>query len=196
MAKKAILIANIDTADFNNNGITKKLIGQAKGLSSCGYDVDILSNWKNEVRLNGSMILQNSLPKLISKLNWYKPLYTVFSANYDLLWLRHHVVTPDLIRFLDYVKSQSYDTKIIIDLPTYPYNQEWRGVKGSLALLIDKTYAKKLHRYVDLITHSGPETELFGIRTVKLSNGIDISEVPLNTSTNPELTNIVAIGKW
>ncbi len=61
MAKKAVLIANIDTADINNNGITKILMGKAKGLSSCDYDVDILSNWKNEVRLNGSMIHQNRM---------------------------------------------------------------------------------------------------------------------------------------
>jgi len=196
MAKKALLIANIDTADINNTGITHKLSGQAKGLSSCGYSVDIISNLGNQVILNSSKIHQIKGPALWNKLNWYKSLSEVGSNHYKLVWLRHHVVTPDMIRFLQKAKIQNKRIKIVLDLPTYPYDQEWSGIRGALALLMDRINSKKLRKFVDLITHSGSEQEIFGIPTVKMTNGIDPSDIQFSQSFNQELTNLMAIAKW
>ena len=67
--------------------------------------------------------------------------------------------------------------KIILELPTYPYDLEIK--KDNIFTKLDKKYRLNLYKYVDRIVTYSDDEEIFGIKTIKISNGIDIEKISI-----------------
>jgi len=195
--KNAIIIYRVDKSNPANAGVIQKLQGQAEGLESCNYKVDYLTHDKKNIYLNQTSIHKFSRfqQSKIKKLFFYNYIRALIS--YDLYIIRHTVSTPAFLSWLKRIKSTNHKAKILIDMPTYPYQLEWRGWLGKNVLWMDRNYNQDLHKYVELILHSGPEKSIFAIPTFHMSNGITDSQIvePLRQSKNAKLT-MVAIAKW
>jgi hypothetical protein len=196
MVKRALLIANVDLADVNNAGVALKINGQAQALRDDGLIVDTVYNIGTNIVLNKKTIKQLSGLSIQRKLTWFSHLQQIDIKAYNLIWLRHQVCTPSMITFLDTVRQDHPDITIIMDMPTYPYDQEWSGLLGYAAMSMDRHYRSKLKDYVDLVTHSGPEREIFDIPTVSMTNGIDVDQFEEAAPEEKDHTHILAIGKW
>lgn len=71
--------------------------------------------------------------------------------------------------------------KIILEIPTYPYDGEkinHTGIKKK-KYWIEKKYRKSLYKYVDRVVTFSEDDEIFGIKTIKISNGIDLETISL-----------------
>jgi hypothetical protein len=197
---KTLIIYRIDKNDLSNHGVVSKMNGQIKALYGLGHDVDYVVNVGPNIFMNQTCIYTAPfLQTLLSfKFFWFKHITkTVLAQQYDLIFIRYGLSTPYFHSFLKKIKLKYPSTKIVIDLPTYPYHQEWTGFFGQLVLLIDRVYKKHLYKYVTAITHSGEDKTIFGIPVVKLSNGIDIDTFPkriIPPFSQP--FNMVAVGKW
>lgn len=73
--------------------------------------------------------------------------------------------------------------KIFLEIPTYPYDQEYFSIKEKIELYTDKLFRHTFCKYVDAIITYSNDTEIFGKRTIRLSNGIDFNHIPLRNST-------------
>ncbi|MEZ9235314.1 glycosyltransferase [Shewanella sp. 10N.286.52.A9] len=100
----------------------------------------------------------------------------------DVVYIRYtHFSSPSFIVFTQ--KLKSIGVKIIIEVPTYPYDYEYKklGLTSNLKLLIDKFYRKRLSKYIDkCVTFTAVEDDIFGIDTLQISNAVSADNVKSN----------------
>lgn len=105
------------------------------------------------------------------------------AAN-DFLYIRKPIFTQKFIRFLSEIKAKNPSLKIVVEIPTYPYDDEMKSFVDRVFLIRDRHNRKRLHKYVDRIADLSRHDEIFGIPTLPLINGIDLS---LHTPRTPSL---------
>ena len=101
---------------------------------------------------------------------------------------------PWLIRLFKRLKKLG--VKSVTEIPTYPYDQEFVGFPflTRLGLKIDKLFRHQLAKQMEaIVTFSEAET-IFGQRTVRISNGVDMDSIPLHNYRAPEDNSIHLIG--
>lgn len=99
-------------------------------------------------------------------------------ADADFLYIRRpRFISKDFVAFLKRVKLSNPQIKIVMEIPTYPYDSEMMTLKRYPALIKDRIYRKRITSLVDRIADlSGSET-IFGISTIPFINGVDLERV-------------------
>ena len=84
--------------------------------------------------------------------------------------------------------------KIVMEIPTYPYDQEYTKLSDKTKLFVDQCFrnifAKQLSR---IVTFSSYKT-IFGISTIQISNGIDFDQIKLKKQINDTSKELHLIG--
>ena len=89
-----------------------------------------------------------------------------------------------------------------MEIPTYPYDQEYKGLPlpYQRILFFDKCFRKQLARYVDKIVTFSDHEQIWGRPTIKISNGIDFSQIrvkqPSPPHTDLRLIAVATIHPW
>ena len=111
----------------------------------------------------------------------------------DWNYCRYPLADAAFIKLLKYVTEQG--GKNIIEVPTYPYDQELSGsLTGDIVLLFDKTYQKKISKYVNIIASFGWNEPIFGIQTICIVNGVDVSTItPRKVIDHGDCINLLAV---
>lgn len=173
------------------------------------YYVSFLKNWgvgiqsKIDMHLdifkeNGYDVQYLVLEKSIMK--FYRYLYRVipfFSENdYKLLdaiekdsyvYIRYGKM--DFQGYLAIRKMKKRVKKIIVELPTYPYDNEKSKVYKLLDYK-DKYWRYKLYKYIDkIVTYSNDEF-IFGVDTIQSSNFVDFNKVKIVSGKERERNRI------
>ena len=92
--------------------------------------------------------------------------------------------------------------KAVMEIPTYPYDQEFEGFSRTerLQLRIDKMFRKGLARRLEAIVTFTSEQRIFGQRTIRISNGVDLESMPLHqkldTSEELHLIGVAEVHYW
>ena len=68
-----------------------------------------------------------------------------------------------------------------MEIPTYPYDLEYKGFpwRARLGLYIDQLFRKQLASQIDAVITYSDYQEIFGQRTIQISNGVDFDTIPL-----------------
>ena len=71
--------------------------------------------------------------------------------------------------------------KIILEIPTYPYDLEYTNVNflAKLKHSIEKIYRQKMKKYIDRIVTFTNDEEIFGIKTISINNGISLEDISI-----------------
>jgi glycosyltransferase involved in cell wall biosynthesis len=79
-------------------------------------------------------------------------------------------------------RLQADDIKSVMEVPTYPYDGEFATLplKYRIEHIFDKMFRCKLASYMDAIVTFTDEQEIFGQRTICISNGVDFDSIPLH----------------
>ena len=96
----------------------------------------------------------------------------------DFLYVRRNVADREYIRFWKEIKRRYPECKIIIEIFTYPYDKDdfgkWNAWPFYLKELI---YRPRLKRYVDRFVTYTEDEEIFGVPTIRSTNGIHVENV-------------------
>lgn len=192
----------------DHSGISKKKLGQIKGLKECGYSVvncfyavnqksgDRLWMVDDKVLVN----LDSGIQAKIKKRIFYKPLTNYIKQHkIELVYMRsEHNASPFLIHFVRQLRKVG--VKTVMEIPTYPYDQEYITFKSKCFLLIDKIFRKFLAKELYSIVTYSNEENIFGKRTIRISNGIDFSSIRLKEKKSHEgelhLIGVAEIHYW
>lgn len=159
-----------------SSGITKKILAQAKAL-------DVLVGCRLEIMEHRP----RKLPRIMRGI-WIRLPYTGISNCWfykekfkgaKFICIRREAIDQSFIRFLKKVKRESPETKLLLELPNYPYNQG-KGRYGRFGYpfyLKNKFGVLKLKEAVDRIVTYSNHKEIFGIKTINITNGIDFELV-------------------
>ncbi|MGL5965499.1 MAG: glycosyltransferase, partial [Fusobacteriaceae bacterium] len=183
-------------------GVRKKIEFQKKSFKKLGYQtneikVDFLKGhqnlfYENKVLLNNLTVNATSFKeKIIKNLEWKKVCTVVkdkvIENDIDLIYIRYPGSNKYFIKFLKKIKMNNI--KIIIEIPTYPYDKESKKIH--ISKILDKIYRQKLYKYVDKIVTYSEDKEIWGIPCINISNGIDLEEVKMVNKKSRDTNKIV-----
>lgn len=107
----------------------------------------------------------------------YEKIFDMIDDKPDFLYIRFVPVDRRFLGFIKKLREQYPGTKILMEIPTYPYEGE---LTGSLTMFPfyfkDIFYRKELRRYVDRIVTFSEDEEIFGIPTIRTRNGIVVDD--------------------
>ena len=175
---KGIFLYNKRIVQKKITGIDKKVLWQVEALNRNGCEcklVQLYDSHKYKLgkclgMIRARMLFGNAEPNIKWKQEY---------ANVDFLYFRR----PDAISFawlklLNKLKKINPNIKIIMEIPNYPYDDEL-GLKliNRPLLFKDKIFRKQLKYVVDRVAVQNDVEMIWGIKTIRFTNGINFDEI-------------------
>ena len=185
------------------SGISKKIHYQVKGLRENGYKVHLcyydFDNRGHRCRFVDGKIIKDYGKGVFAGLRQridYDCVYDYCRMNgIQFVYARcFQNANPWLIRFFKRLKKLG--VKSVTEIPTYPYDQEFVGFPfmTRMGLKVDQLFRKALYKQMNaIVTFSDAET-IFGQRTIRISNGVDMDSIPLHDYHAPSDGSVHLIG--
>lgn len=184
-----------------SSGITKKVRYQIKALRACGLDVrtcyyEVTQDGHRQWKADHEVLVdfgQGTLAKMKKRFRFDAIVRYVAREDIRFVYIRSfHNANPFTIHLVNQLRKRG--AKVVMEIPTYPYDQEYNTRRMKLDLAIDKCFRHRLCKAVDrIVTFSNADT-IFGGRTIRISNGIDFDAIPLKTRTNDTTHELHLIG--
>lgn len=183
------------------NGISKKIRYQVKALRECGADVrmcyyQITDNGRRCWMVNNEVIADLGYGKMAkAKKRFFFNSICEYAQHegIEFVYIRSfHNANPFTIRLIRKLKQET--GHVVMEIPTYPYDQEYASPGMKLKLCIDRLFRKKLARQLDAIITFSEAKTIFGIPAIRISNGIDFDAVPLKQHINDTSDELHLIG--
>ncbi len=206
MTRKGIYYCRINSHDPVNKGAVQKCHGLMEGFRSLGWDMDIV--WYSEagILVNDQVVFR--FPFATTTEAWRNVLFnhllfdqqvlkTVNFAQYELFFVRYPLSHPGFLRLLRKAKLTNPALKILLEIPTYPYHLEHSGIARRLQMGVDKLCSRYLKNWVDKTVHYGQFEHIFGIPSIALRNGVEVSAIPVSKAiSQPGVLRLLAVGNW
>lgn len=196
---KGAYLTIIDTNIKNNFGVIKKINHQILAFQKLGCSMDFFHFHNQNAAING-VVKNLSKKRAFNKFQGDSYLYNLFLNNdsfekYDFLYIRYPKASPFFISFLKKLKLQNYNIKVINEIPTYPYEHQWKTIRSKLIQYIDYLYRRNLYKYIDRIVTFYGQNLIFNIPTIKIGNGIntDNSKIITRNDSNEKIIRLVCI---
>lgn len=197
---KGLYVAAIDLNKEEYFGVYKKIQGQLKAFNLLGVKMDSAFIKDLKIIKNGNVIDKNLAKP------WYVSFHKLLleelknsSLNYDFIYIRF---SRNDIYFLKLIKYLSKNNKkVIVEIPTYPYDEEFDySIKQNIYRIIDKYVTNKMHKYVYRIATTNSLNEIFGVKTIQIRNGVDTESIKVvdgnSDNDNINLVGIANLAKW
>ena len=185
------------------SGISKKIHYQVKGLREDGYEVHLcyydFDNRGHRCRYVDEEIIKDYGKGMLAGLRQridYDCIYDYCKLNdIQLIYARcFQNANPWLICFFRRIKDLGI--KSVTEIPTYPYDAEFVGFPfmTRMGLKIDQLFRRQLYQQMNAIVTFSDAEQIFGQRTIRISNGVDMDSIPLHDYHAPSDGSIHLIG--
>lgn len=187
-----------------HNGISKKIWGQISGLQQngaavtlCYYSVEASGHrvWKadDEVLVD---LGKGTLAKIQKRVDYRALSHYISENKFSLVYMRSdHNANPFTVHLVKQIRMSG--AKVVMEVPTYPYDQEYDTPKMQLELLVDRLYRRQLAHQLDAVVTFSDVDVIFGQHTLKISNGIDFDVIPLRypVEKDKEAIHLLAVAE-
>lgn len=189
-----------------SNGISKKISYQVDALKACGMETHLCYMEENSSKkrlVDGTIIADygNGGMSKILKRTEFSSIYKYAKDNgIELVYIRsNHNANPFTIRMVKKMKKAGM--KVVMEIPTYPYDSEYEAQGMSRQIFQDKLFRNQLAKHLDAIVTFSDYEQIFGQRTIRISNGIDFNSVKVketvnDTSKELNLIGVAEIHRW
>jgi hypothetical protein len=171
-------------------GVEKKINSQIKVFKQSGFDVEFI---------NLVYSAKNSIIKKISRrVNIFYPIsydgdFTEFNIKSEILYIRYRHFDYPFFRFLKKFRNKG-GKLIIIEMPTYPFSKEIKGILSKLILVKSYFFSLFINKYIDFIVTYSDHDRIYKIPTIKITNGIDVSAIKVKQKLElKDCVNIIAV---
>lgn len=182
-----------------NNGISKKIRYQTDAMKSLGHHVHIcyMEEGTAKRRLVDYEVIAdygNGLLSKIKKRTEFSSIVNyVISNKIDFVYIRsNHNANLFTIKMAKRLKKEGI--KIVLEIPTYPYDQEYGSWWFKRQILQDKIFRKLFVKQIDAIVTFSDDNTIFGQRAINISNGIDFDNIKLKPQQNDTSKELNLIG--
>lgn len=172
-------------------GIDRKVLSQIKMFSDAGLECDF-RYCRRPTSFFGKAI--SCLPFMPDGVDWPSPCEL---GDLDFLYIRRPVyISATFLKFLRGFRAKNPHAIVLYEIPTYPYDAEMGGF-NSVALIKDKHHRSELNGLIDYIVDLGGRTEIFGLPTIQITNGIDFDVVSRRkASLDGNAVNVLAVAAF
>jgi glycosyltransferase involved in cell wall biosynthesis len=192
---------------FNpNNGISKKISYQLDAFKANGHETHLCYMDENESkrRIVDDKVIANygngKRGKILKRTEFGSIVDYAVKNSIEFVYIRsNHNANPFTINMVRRMKKKGM--KVVMEIPTYPYDQEYFYKKMWRQLIQDKIFRKLFAKQLDAIVTFTEKDHIFGQKTIKISNGIDFDSVRMKKdchTTNNELhlIGVAEIHRW
>lgn len=189
----------ITTWDFTNaeaDGVCKKILSQIKVFKKAFYVVDYtyIKHGKTFINIDNKEVLLGYNHHL-SKFAAHKLIaeYLKDDNDYKYVYIRYNKADYGFINLLSILNE--HFSKIVVEIPTYPYDNECRSLRDRVILVIDKLFRGKIKKYIStFVNYYSDEPTIFGAKSIRISNGIDVDSIRIVNAEAANNTVIDLIG--
>ena len=165
-----------------NNGISKKISYQLDAFNDNGHKAHLCYMDENDSkkRIVDNKVIANygngKKSKILKRTEFGSIVDYAIKEGIKFVYIRsNHNANPFTIHMVKRMKKAGM--KVVMEIPTYPYDQEYFYKKMWRQLIQDKLFRNMLAKQLDAIVTFTMEDIIFGQRTIKISNGIDFYHV-------------------
>lgn len=184
MKKKILFLAFAPI--IKGNGVANKILSQREAFEKLGHEVSFC-HFKNENSKTIVYVDNNVFFDLGGRYSYHLKIYAFFNKliryvkdhNFDSVYVRYEKNAN--YSFVKFLKTVGVNCKIIMEMPTYPYDSESvaNSIIQKFRLKIEKFYRTKFCSSVDYIATFSDHSIIYGVKTFKISNAVDEKLTPL-----------------
>lgn len=184
---RGIYLFNEELQDAS--GVTKKVLNQVASFKKLGIEMELsylIKDGRTIIRKIDNKIIEKYTKSIFGRIKknffYYSTLEKyILSNNFNFIYIRYACFADqNFLKFLKNIKVQGI--KILLEIPTYPYDEEFKDKNSKSELkkiAIEKKYRLLLKKYVDRIITFSDDNEIFGIKTIKINNGINLDDIKI-----------------
>lgn len=189
-----------------NNGISKKISYQLEAFKTNGHEAHLCymdENGSKRRIVDGNIIADygsGKKGKILKRTEFGSIVNYTITQQIDFVYIRsNHNANPFTINMVRRMKKAGM--KVVIEIPTYPYDQEYFNKSMRRQLIQDKLFRNIFAKQLDAIVTFSEEDIIFGQQTIRISNGIDFNSVRMKKeSYHPDnelhLIGVAEIHRW
>lgn len=188
----------------DESGISKKIHYQVKGLRQNGHEVHLcyydFDSRGHRCRYVDERVISDYGTGAIAALRSRIDLGCIYryciENGIEMVYARSFMnASPVIVRLFDRLKKAGI--KCVTEIPTYPYDSEFKGypLKYKIPLYIDMMFRKQLAAKMEAIVTFSNEESIFGQRTIRISNGIDLESIPLHNPHKQTDIHLIAVAE-
>lgn len=164
----------------NTNGVWKKVEAQVKALRKIYRSVDFVYLKDTKTAVFDTGVSQSEI-QLINKYQIFSKIITIISDDYNVVYLRkpHGGLFPvTAAYFIKKIKKKNKSINVLLEIPTYPYKFESKGVIGWIKEKIFEISIYTVKNDINEILYIGEATDnILGITARAMGNGVDLNKV-------------------
>ena len=150
----------------------------------------------NRAKLNCKEFVFPNKKDLFYVFKWRLPFFNVspkwfydeIFSDIDYIYMRRpFVINKYMVGLLQEIRRRNPKIKMLIEIPTYPYDPEYDNYK--LCFIPKRTdicNRKKLKDIIDYFVTVTDDEEIFGVKTIKIKNGISFKNIGVKKFTPEE----------
>ena len=174
-------------------GVIHKVEGQINVFNKSGIDCILY-----KMPYYANAVIKEKILKRVPFVNLHKHWNLKDLNGQDYLYIRRGGVFDFWNnRFYKKLKEYNPRMKMVLEIPTYPYDGEIAKSWKALPLLWkDKWNRRHLYKFIDRIATLTDDKEIFGIPTLKIGNGIDVNKICPRKVRNTDEVHAIAVANF
>lgn len=189
-----------------NNGISKKISYQLEAFKANGHEAHLcyLDEISSKQRIIDDTTIANygngKRGKILKRTEFGSIVNYAIKEGIEFVYIRsNHNANPFTIHMVR--RMNKAGMKVVMEIPTYPYDQEYFNRSMRRQLIQDKLFRNLFAKQLNAIVTFSEEDIIFGQQTIRISNGIDFDSVRMKKkSLHPayelHLIGVAEIHRW
>lgn len=176
----------------------------SQDLSHAGGINDKIFKQIEEFQRNGLNMTPHINPKR-NKLHLFINIVPLFSKqyfdtrkikwkNYDFAYIRKGAIfDKSFVKMVKQAKKENPNIKLIVEIPTYPYINEFQGFLKWIVQSKERIWVPKLSQYIDKCVTYSDDASIYGIPSINISNAYGFHNEPHIINKNEDTINLIGI---
>ncbi|SJZ77196.1 glycosyltransferase [Anaerorhabdus furcosa] len=157
------------------SGIKKKIYWQYKTFENAQLKINFINPYEKKQILKRR--IRRRLP-FFCFTKWDEPKLKIKTIKGIYIRKPWHM-DGDLILNLKNIRKNNPKARIVLEIPTYPYDKEGYALTNIPLVLKDKFWRRYLRKYIDRIATYSDDDVIFEIPTIQISNAVDAYDVKI-----------------
>lgn len=182
-----------------NNGISKKISYQLEAFKANDHEAHLCymdENGSKRRIADDSVIAdygRGRKGKILKRTEFGSVVDYAVKNQINFVYIRsNHNANPFTINMVKRMKAAGM--KVVMEIPTYPYDQEYFNKAMRRQLIQDKLFRNLFAKQLDAIVTFSEEDIIFGQQTIRISNGIDFDSVRIKKESHHPANELHLIG--
>ena len=182
-----------------NNGISKKISYQLEAFKANGHEAHLCYMDENDSkrRIVDEEVIADygngKKGKILKRTEFGSIVDYATKEGIEFVYIRsNHNANPFTIHMVRRMKKAGM--KVVMEIPTYPYDQEYFNKAMRRQLIQDKLFRNVFAKQLDAIVTFSEEDIIFGQQTIRISNGIDFDSVRMKKKNQHPANELHMIG--